>query len=236
MYRRTFLDSVEEIQAAVAELIAVGARNFLWSWRNPLLLQWRRGIRGLEYSTLAVMIGEIARMPPLSGCFRTLPAGRRLTGSIDPSRLEEELREIREQLIPFCEKAKRLLIRERFAMMTAPLSPVECADAEISRLRQELFASAMSHGGRFKRLIDRGGPSSLPADQEGMIAFEALLDDPGAPPLALRLGDEVKTERLVEVAGRVEAGEGPEKDPAVGLPVAEGDRLASSGGGPSRCP
>ena len=40
-------------------------------------------------------------------------------------------------------------------MMAAPLSPVECADAEISRLRQELFGSAMSHGGLFKRLIDR---------------------------------------------------------------------------------
>ena len=39
-------------------------------------------------------------------------------------------------------------------MMNASLSPVECADEEISRLRHELFASAMSHGGHFKRLID----------------------------------------------------------------------------------
>jgi hypothetical protein len=146
--------SVEEIQAAVAELIALGERNFLWSWRNPLLLQWRRGIRGLEYSTLAVMIGEIARLLCRPGV--SDPAGRQaLHRSIDPSRLEEDLREIREQLIPFCEKAKLLLVRERFALMTAPLSPVECADAEISRLRQELFASAMSHGGLFKGLIDR---------------------------------------------------------------------------------
>ena len=69
-------------------------------------------------------------------------------------RWEEELKEIRGQLIPFCEKAKRLLIKERLYMMNAPLSPVECPDREISRLRQELFASAMSHGGQFKRLID----------------------------------------------------------------------------------
>ena len=39
-------------------------------------------------------------------------------------------------------------------MNTAPLSPMECADREINRLRQELFGSAMSHGGHFKRLID----------------------------------------------------------------------------------
>ncbi len=148
------LQSVEEIQAAVAELIAVGKRNFLWSWRNPLLLQWRRGIRGLEYSTLAVMIEEIARCLRHPGA--SDPAGRPvLHRSIDPSCLEEDLREIREQLIPFCEKAKRLLVRERFVLKTAPLSPVECADAEIGRLRQELFASAMSHGGCFKLLIDR---------------------------------------------------------------------------------
>jgi putative intracellular protease/amidase len=151
---REVLESVEELQEAVREMIAAGARNFLWHWRNPLLLQWRRGIRGLEYSTLAAMIAEIGRClrsPGASG-----PGGPPLLpGAIDSSRLEEELKEIREELIPFCEMAKRLLVRERFAMMRGPLSPWECADAETSALRQELFASAMSHGGRFKRLIDR---------------------------------------------------------------------------------
>ena len=147
------LEAADEIQAAAAELIAAGARNFLCYWRNPLLLQWRRGVRGLEYATLAVMIEEIVRCLHYSGatdpgCLPALPL------SLDPPRLEEDLKEIREQLIPFCEKAKRLLVRERFALMTAPLSPVECADAEISSLRQELFASAMSHGGLFKRLMD----------------------------------------------------------------------------------
>jgi len=61
--------------------------------------------------------------------------------------------EIRGLLLLFCEKAKRLLVGERFYMMSAPLSPVLCEDVEISRLRQELFASAMSHRGDFKRLI-----------------------------------------------------------------------------------
>jgi len=150
---KNILDSVEEIHAAITELIVTGARNFLWYWRNPLLLQWRRGVRGLEYSTLAAMIGEIRRglnNPGDSG-----PEGRpAVTGAIDPLRWEEDLKEIRGQLIPFCEKAKRLLIKERLYMMNASLSPVECADEEISRLRHELFASAMNHGGHFKRLID----------------------------------------------------------------------------------
>jgi putative intracellular protease/amidase len=146
------LRSVEEILAAAEDLIAFGIRNFLWRWRNPMILQWRRGVRGLEYSTLAVMAGEIRRG------LHTVGAGNdgrsALPGAVDPSRWKEDVREIREQLIPFCEQAKRLLVRERFYMMNAPLSPMECADAEISRMRQDLFGSAMSHGGRFKRLID----------------------------------------------------------------------------------
>jgi hypothetical protein len=150
---KKILESVEEIDAAIADLIATGARNFLWYWRNPLLLQWRRGVRGLEYSTLAAMVGEMKRHLHDPGASR--PDGRpALPDAVDPSRWEEDLKEIQRQLIPFCEKAKRLLVKERLYMMNASLSPVECADAEIGRLRQELFGSAMSHGGHFKRLID----------------------------------------------------------------------------------
>jgi hypothetical protein len=147
------LEAVDEIQAAVAELMAVGSRNFLWYWRSPLILQWRRGVRGLEYATLAVMIEEIA------GCLRFPGSNPRerteRSRLLDPSFLAEDLQEIREQLIPFCEKAKLLLVRERFAVATAPLSPVQSGDREIDSLRRELFASAMRHGGLFKCLIDR---------------------------------------------------------------------------------
>ena len=150
---KPILDSVEEIHAAITDLIAVGERNFLWYRRNPLLLQWRRGVRGLEYSTLAAMIGEIRRRFNTRG--PSSPDARpAVAGTIDLSYCEAELKEIRGPLITFCERAKRLLIKERLYMLNAPLSPVECPDTEISRLRHELFASAMSHGGQFKRLID----------------------------------------------------------------------------------
>lgn len=150
---KNVVEAVEEIHATIAELIATGERNFLWYWRNPLVLQWRRGVRGLEYSTLAAMIGAIrSRLaPPGASRPEDRPA---LPETADPSRWEEALREIKKQLTPFCEKAKRLLIKERLYMMNASLSPVDCPDAEIGRLRQELFAAAMSHGGDFKRLID----------------------------------------------------------------------------------
>jgi hypothetical protein len=143
-----FHDVIDVIKTAVSDLISTGSRNFLWYWRNPLLLQWRRGVRGLEYGTLAVMMEEIGKR--LGGT----DGGQAHAASLDLLRLREDTSEIRDQLIPFVEKAKRLVIRERFYMNTAPLSPVECADEEINRLRLELFGSAISHGGHFKRLID----------------------------------------------------------------------------------
>jgi len=143
-------DSLREIRNAAADLIEWGSKQSLWHWRNPLLLQWRRGVRGLEYGTLAVMIGEIANrlIPPRT---EGIPA---VSESIDWSRWRKDLEEICSQLTPFLEMSKDLLERERRCMEHAPLSPLQCADAEISRLRRGLFGAAMSHGGRFKQLID----------------------------------------------------------------------------------
>jgi hypothetical protein len=137
----------------VTDLITTGASNFLWYWRNPFLLLWRRGVRGLEYSTLAVMIAEIRkRLDHYRYGYPDVRPG--LPESIDPVRLQLDLMEIRRQITPFVAKAQRLLVRERFYLQKAPLSPLACDDEEIQRLRQELFASAMSHGGDFKRLLD----------------------------------------------------------------------------------
>jgi hypothetical protein len=145
--------TLADIQAAVAGLIAMGERNFLWYWRNPLFLHWRLGIRGMEYSTLAVMIGEIAarlrHYRPVGH-----KKGRAIPESHDPSHLQEDLVTIRELIIPFVEKAKILLSREKLFLSTATLSPADCPDEEISRLRQELLGSSISHGGKFKDLID----------------------------------------------------------------------------------
>jgi hypothetical protein len=144
------LDTLEEIQDAVGDLIESGSKRSLWYWRNPLLLQWRRGVRGLEYGTLAVMIGEIGKR--LND--HRPDGGPALHESMESSRLKENVSEIRDRIVPFVEKAKDLLAREHLFMQTAPLSPLECTDAEISRIRQDLFGSAMSHGGRFKQMID----------------------------------------------------------------------------------
>ena len=129
---------ISEIEAAAAGVIALGCRNFLWFWRNPLLLQWRRGVRGLEYCTLSVTLKEL------------VAAIRDGATSCSASDLER----IRDLLLPFADKAKRLLLMERYAMQNGHITYEKCDDPEIQSIREELFSRSKSYGGLFKRLLD----------------------------------------------------------------------------------
>jgi len=124
---------ISELEREVNKLITFGERNFLWFWRNPMLLQWRRGIRGLEYNTIYIMIKEI---------IRENSAGN-------------DIKRIREMLVPFIEKAKKLLLLERQAMQKGHITYEKCEDVEIRGIRSELFSDTKSHGGMFKELIDK---------------------------------------------------------------------------------
>lgn len=131
---------LDELESAAEELISFGRRNFLWFWRNPMLLQWRRGVRGLEYCTALVMLREIA------GIVRN--------GCVDESRFAVRILRIKDLLMPFVEKSKLLLTLERHAMLNGPITYESCGNTEIQGLREELFGKAKSHGGMFKELID----------------------------------------------------------------------------------
>ncbi len=134
------------LEAAISELVALGARNFLWFWRNPMLLQWRRGIRGLEYCTLHVLIREIAGILRADHSFPGATAsGLSIENSLDT---------ISKMLLPFLERAKRLLVLERLALQSGHITYERCDDPEIREIRTELFSHSKSYGGQFKILID----------------------------------------------------------------------------------
>jgi len=130
------LDS--DLWALCSDLISLGERNFLWFWRNPMLLQWRRGVRGLEYNTLYIMMREIT--------VQNAEHRAQIT--------DKQLDKIQELLSPFTDKAKHLLILERYAMQKGHITYERCDDPEIQILRAELFSESKSHGGKFKELID----------------------------------------------------------------------------------
>jgi len=146
---RQFKGILADINDAVAGLIAAGEQKHLWQRRNPLLLQWRRGVRGMECSTLAAMIDAITGC--LSRYSQVLPGKESsLPESTDPSYLRQDLELIRELTIPFTEEAKILLAQEnQFGS-----APPDGATEKISSLKLNLFGSSRSYGGNFRHLID----------------------------------------------------------------------------------
>jgi Biotin-protein ligase, N terminal len=138
---------VSELFGRCSELISLGSRNFLWFWRNPLLLQWRRGVRGLEYCNLYAMMKEI------EGMIRNRN-NEADTEGVSPFSVKERLIRIKESLVPFTEKAERLLVLERKAMQSGYITYEKCDNPEIRRIRTELFSASKSYGGLFKTVID----------------------------------------------------------------------------------
>ena len=135
-------NGIVNIKQATDGLIELGLRNFLWFWRNPMLLQWRRGVRGLEYCTLSVMVHEVAALLERSAGLPTSPD------------VACRIQRVRDLARPFADKAGELLLRERFAMQNEHITYERCQDQKIASLRDELFSRSKSHGGVFKELID----------------------------------------------------------------------------------
>lgn len=134
------------LQKICSELLALGERNFLWFWRNKMILQWRRGVRGLEYNTLYIMMNEIWK--------RTERRTKNKDGI--SKKIEQSLERITEQLIPFIERSNRLLVLERYELQKGNhITYDKCDVPEIKELREELFSSSKSHGGMFKELTER---------------------------------------------------------------------------------
>ncbi|MFN3535599.1 MAG: hypothetical protein ACK4WB_09440, partial [Desulfatiglandales bacterium] len=123
----------------VQGLIHFGIRNFLWYWRNPFLLSWRRGIRGLEYSTLFVLLREL--------CNSLLDVHIEIYG-------RQKLEGLKFLVEEFVSKSKRLLFLERFLMNKIPLNWEPTPDPVINALREELFGTMRRHGGLFKEIAE----------------------------------------------------------------------------------
>ncbi len=135
------LKAADEMMRAAKEFITFGERNVLWYWRNPWMLQWRRGVRGVEYSMLYGLVKEVAGGLKAHG------------GSTDPA-LSGKVIAVRERVIPFFEDAKRLLMKERFALMNGGMSSIHSHDPDVKALRERLFSGSKRLGGEFKEILD----------------------------------------------------------------------------------
>lgn len=141
--------AARDLERHASDFIAFGKQNFLWYWRNRWLLQWRRGVRGIEYSTLYGMLAEL----------------KRLVEKYDASLGDETVERIatlKKAVPPFFDDARRLIILERFAMSQGPIGPLKSDDEEINLLRDKLFSGSKRCGGIYEEIIDEADAILLP--------------------------------------------------------------------------
>lgn len=143
---------VNELDKAARDLIAFGRNNYLWSERNDWILQWRRGVRGVEYSTLRAMIKAIAEN------------AARIDGS--DRRSVNNLERLRELALPFFDDAKGLLRLERDAIASGPISPLKTDDPRIGALREKLFSNSKRCGGLYEETLELADEILLPLLKE----------------------------------------------------------------------
>nr|HID59612.1 hypothetical protein [Desulfobacterales bacterium] len=137
------LKYADELEREMEDFVSFGIRNFLWYRRNGWLLQWKRGIMGLEYSTVYLMAKEIRKRIEervQDGLHGSCEISRRLRSILNDSR-------------QFLSMAKELLIQERYAMNTGKLHRFASPIQSIQVLRERLFADAMGTGGICRKLL-----------------------------------------------------------------------------------
>jgi hypothetical protein len=141
--------AMEQLQQAaddMAALIDFGERHLLWNWRLPWLLHWRRGIRGLEYGTLAVLLWVAARKAKLGSASLLNPDADAWLAPV--SRLHQDVR-------TFCSLARHLLLEEKLAGQSGICSKLGQVNETVDRLRTQLFGTQMSHGGLCRAIFDQ---------------------------------------------------------------------------------
>lgn len=119
---------------AAKGIFEFGIDSSLWHRRGPIV-QWRRGVRGLEYFTLYELSRCMAWMGACAG-----PEAEALGREVED----------------FARSAVELLRLEQEAIGRGErITFVNSAGEEMSALRKKLFSLGKSHGGRFRDIILR---------------------------------------------------------------------------------
>ena len=133
--------AAQALEAAALDLIGFGETLGLWFWRNPWIIQWQRGVRGIEYCTLYIMLRKLSELVAEQ--------------SQQNQYLESALEESYPQVLSFTGNAKTLLELEVRAIRRGYITPLKSDDPEIRSLREKLFSNTKSFGGPFKDILDK---------------------------------------------------------------------------------
>ena len=132
---------IKKLKMVMEEFLQFGQKNFLWYWYKPWMLRWRKGIRGFHYFTLYLLIKEVNKY-----LYRN-------TTFVSPDLVICPLEMLVKACLPFLERAKYLLLKERYWLNIKPLSLISTNIKELNTLRQELFGRTPAYGGEFKKIL-----------------------------------------------------------------------------------
>ena len=148
------LERIGKIAQEARMLVALGERHNLWSWRNPWLLQWKRGVRGAEFGTISVLLNGLADELERTGAMAIVsPTPVIVEMDEQCDRLEELWRQFHHKGCALLEEEGRGLNGEN-AINTGNSSP------RLRTLRTEIFNcvqcyGSKSYGGLYRLLLDQ---------------------------------------------------------------------------------
>jgi hypothetical protein len=148
------LESVREMAREAENLVVLGERHNLWSWRNPWLLQWQRGIRGAEFGTIAVLVqGLVRELERTGGIACTYPPS-------SSWKIDAQFEKLLELWSLFRDKGRALLEDEARNLNDKKGKNGEALSPRARDLRTEIFNcvqcyGSKSYGGLYRQLLDQ---------------------------------------------------------------------------------
>jgi hypothetical protein len=141
----TFLQSIAE---EAEDLVALGEQLELWNWRNPWLLQWRRGVRGAEFGTVCLLIRGLREQ-----------AERCLGARHHPPEISLTVQELGKVWRSFKVRAQSLLKAEARELSGRKEDSPPDFGGSVHTLRMEIFDcvhcyGSKSYGGLYRPLLD----------------------------------------------------------------------------------
>ncbi len=143
--------SVKTLRAMSDEvfgLIELGRRAFLWNWRLPWMLNWKRGSKGFEFLTVYTLLRQLANLAPM---FQGEGAKK-----FDPA-LEEAVKALKTAIRSFVLRSRRLIMEERYTSTSG-----KHAGRPVRALRLELFGDSHLYGGEFRNVLTRADAVLFP--------------------------------------------------------------------------
>ena len=163
---------LESIAEEAEALVALGERLELWNWRNPWLLQWRRGVRGAEFGTVCLLLqGLRAEAELCLGAPHNLPE------------ISLAVQGLRKAWCSFKVRAQSLLEAEALELSGRKSEGAQESGGTVHALRMEIFNcvhcyGSKSYGGLYRPLLDAVDSLLFRSLQAGRRASRT---DPAAP-------------------------------------------------------